>query len=186
MAWSPEWSVSPHSRHHLFTHPAPLLNLLSLCPSWDFCPSLSLNILCSAFRLIKTATLLSFRSKPKCHLLFIESFFVQLRLSLSSWPKGDFPQLIFITYPVLISPVALNTTCTDLIHSLALYLLSFVQKHKLWEDMNLPILLPLVFSGTVPGREQTLSKYFENKLMIIYNLLMHCRCQNTMLNMLFF
>ena len=49
--------------------------------------------------------------------------------------------------------------------------------------MNLPHLITHVFSGTVPGREQTLSKYFENKLMIIYHLLMHCQCQNTMLNM---
>lgn len=162
MAWSPEWSVSPHSRHHLFTQPAPLLNLLSLCPSWDFCPSLSLNILCSAFRLIKTATLLSFRSKPKCHLLFIESFFVQLRLSLSGWPKGDFPQLIFITHPVLISPEALTTTCSDLIHSLALYLLSFVQKHKLWEDMNLPHLItPCTLWNSAWQRADTKQVFWE-------------------------
>lgn len=86
---------------------------------------------------------------------------------------------------VLTFSIVLDTTCNDLIHSLALYLLSLYKSINYGRTGILPILLPHVSSGTVPGKEQALSKYFENKLMIIYNLLMHHQCQSTMLNMLF-
>lgn len=143
-AWSPEWSVSPHSHHHLFIYLAPFLILAKLMSIMRFLPVTFFKHSMLHLQAYQDCQdFLSFRPKPKCHLLFIVSFFVQLRLSLSSWPKGHFPQLIFITYPALIFPVALNTTCSDLIHSLALYLLSFVQKHKLWENMNLPHLITL-------------------------------------------